>query len=216
MCLTGTTLFKYGSKAGDALLDPADDACGLRFNKPIAMLGYWRRSLYVCNFWEQSVGDVYWKLSMSCTLNTETLNQQSGVCLAKEIRKPVIFTEQLYVKTHLKFPFLLFLSQNNLHLFLKFLAINLTWPYTFNETALSDLKVCTNGILSLDGSYPRYNDTKMPFYTNGYGIIAAFWADVNTDVNTNGGGNIWARETTDSDIVHRITWTSKLTTTTHH
>ena len=43
----------------------------------------------------------------------------------------------------------------------------------------------------------------MPFYTNGYGIMAVFWADV----NTNDGGDIWARQTTDFSILHRVSAT---------
>ena len=66
------------------------------------------------------------------------------------------------------------------------------------------LKVCTNGIVSLNGSYTSFTPSSFPLQT-GVGIIATFWADADLSL----GGSLWARETTNADLLRNVSNSSE-------
>ena len=65
-------------------------------------------------------------------------------------------------------------------------------------------QVCVNGLLSLDHIYISYTPESFPL-PSGVGMIAPFWADA----DLRKGGNIWSRETNDSEILVHVSAKSK-------
>lgn len=78
----------------------------------------------------------------------------------------------------------------------------------FNRTndILTSLQVCDNGMLSLEKPFETYIPQKLPISTPKAPLICPFW----TDVNLGKGGNLWSRESRDTDLLQQVSKDGRL------
>ncbi|XP_069804219.1 alpha-tectorin-like [Dendropsophus ebraccatus] len=78
--------------------------------------------------------------------------------------------------------------------------VQLSVEFKFFGKSYRSLHVNNNGVISFNMPVSQYTPDAFPM-TNGESFVTPYWGDVDNDL----GGNIWHRESTDPDLLHRIT-----------
>ncbi|XP_056399354.1 alpha-tectorin-like [Hyla sarda] len=77
--------------------------------------------------------------------------------------------------------------------------IPLSREFKFFGKSYKSLHVNNNGVISFNMAVSQYTPDPFPL-TNGEAFVTPYWGDVDNDL----GGNVWHRESTDPDLLHRI------------